>query len=132
MPFDFTTESFEKKLPAAGAHQATIADVSISEGDDASYMAITFELATGQVISDLVTITADETSPRFADVGRGIQRMQELAKATGTVLADLTDETSIMEAFIGKPVGVVIALRRRSGIKRPVIRLVQALQGGKE
>jgi len=130
--FDFTVEGYEQKLPTAGSHQAVIADIRISDGDDATYMSVTYELASGHVVNELVTIKADETSPRYADVGRGITRITELAKATSTPLDTLTDEEAIMSAFIGGGVTVVIALPKKAGIKRPTIRLVMAPVAGSE
>jgi len=126
MPFNFDPSALESKLPKPGTHNATVQDITINEGDDASWMAISIELESGHIVEKLVCIDADETSPHLTRVGEGISLMGQLSNACGIDIATLTEADAIMDAFIGKKVGVLIVIKSKAGAKSPFIKMIKA------
>ena len=120
--FDFSGKALEAKLPAAGTHQAAITDVSVSEGEDATYLKVEVELETKHTLGGFWTIDAPETSVRVADVPAGTKIVQSLAEATNTDISTLREPSDIENAFVGAAVAVVVAHRKTGGVKRATIK----------
>jgi hypothetical protein len=129
MAFNFSREALAAKLPEVGAQPAQVIDISVSSGDT-TWMKLAFKLESGQLIEIFTAIDAVETSPHLNKIGEGIAVIEQMCAATQVDISTLTDPNSILAAFMGKRVQVVVAHKTSKGAPTAVVKAVTALPAG--
>ena len=129
MPFNFDKSSFEARLPRAGQQPATINDINVYEGQDATWLKVAFRLDSGHRLEHLVAIDATPESPHLTRVGQGITLVQRLCQATGVDVGTLREPRDIERAFLGKEVNVLVALSKTAGMPQPRVKDVLPANG---
>jgi hypothetical protein len=130
MPFNFNRAALAEKIAGIGTQPAKIADLSVSESPEATWLKVAFKLESGHVLESFVAIDAAETSPHLSRVGEGIALIEQLCQATGVDIDSLTEPREIMTAFLGKRVQASIVHKTAKGAPTAVIKLISALPEG--
>jgi hypothetical protein len=124
MPFNFDKSSLEAKLPSAGRQSATVIDVNVHPGEDATWLNVLFQLDSGHQLEHLVAIDAETTSRFLNRLDEGFAFMESMCEATGADIGTLREPRDIIGAFLDKSVDVIVALRAKGEMKRPFVKAV--------
>lgn len=125
--------AFKVVLPSAGWHTAKIAQVSVSSGAEALWLAINMRLPCGYMPPALVQPLATKQNSQHARrVADGHRLMFSTAKALGVELPAKLNPDALEELFEGKDIDVKLACKARDGIDEMIIRkTAPAGTGGK-
>jgi len=126
MPFSFSNDAIESKLPAVGTHVATIADAEV-KGSDTLWLNVSFQLESGHTMEQMYVIEAPENSPYVARLGEGFTFVKAVAAAVGVDVNTLTEADAIKTAFIGKKLQLTIIRKTVKGAPAAAIRAITAM-----
>jgi hypothetical protein len=127
MTLDFSTEAWRKNLPTVGPHQATISDINFIPKDDITWMVITWTLASGAAVEELLGVDAPPDSPMLAKTANGKRRLNGLSEMH-KIKPSFKGYDDIAAAFIGTTALVVIGHKPNGAMDEPVIRGVSVLE----
>jgi hypothetical protein len=125
MTLDFSTDAWQKNLPVVGSHQATISDINFIPKEDITWMIITWVLADGGAVEELLGVDAPSDSPMLAKTASGKRRLNGLCEMH-KMKPSFKSYDDIAAAFISKAATVVIGHKPNGGMNEPVIRGVSA------
>ncbi len=99
-----------------GMYDATVADASVIDGDEALRLTVTFEILTdnGEIVSperSWLTLAAISTSKSATQIREGLRNLAKLTRAAD-VKDGMTDPNEIAEALVGSELRVKVT---RSG-----------------
>ena len=123
MTLDFSTEAWQKNLPAVGPHQ--VSDINFIQKEDITWMAITWTLADGGAVEELLGVDAPPDSPMLAKTANGKRRLNSLCEMH-KIKPSFKGYDDIAAAFIGKTATIVIGHKPSGDMDEPVIRGVSA------
>lgn len=126
MPFNLNVGSFEGNLVSPGSHPAVIADVVPTDGQE-QYLSLTFQLADcdpAKYLKAFELIGADESSPRYGEVGKGMKFAIQTVEACGGDPASIAESKDFIELMLGKKVKVMVAHARRNGVMTAIVKEV--------
>ena len=126
MPFNLSIGGYEGSLVAPGPHPATIADVVPTDGQE-QYLSLTFQLTDSDPVKYLKAfelIGADESSPRYGEVGKGMKFAIAAIEACGGDPANINESGDFIELMLGKQVKVMVAHARRNGVMTAIVKEV--------
>jgi hypothetical protein len=125
MTLDFSTDAWQKNLPAVGSHQATISDINFIPKEDITWMIVTWTLADGGAVEELLGVDAPLDSPMLAKTANGKRRLNGLCEMH-KIKPSFKGYDDIAAAFIGSAATVVIGHKPNGAMDEPVIRGVSA------
>ncbi len=125
MTLNFSKEAWQESLPSPGPHQAILTDMKFISKHDITWLVVTWKLADGAIVEELLGVDAPKASPMLAKTANGKRRIMGLCEIHG-VDPEFDTYDDIMAAFVGKPATVVVAHRHSGGMDEPVIRGVSA------
>lgn len=125
MTLDFSIEAWQENLPAVGPHQAVITDITFKPKEDITWMIITWKLADGGAVEELLGVDAPTDSPMRAKTAPGKRRINGLCDMHN-LKPTFKNYDEIVAALIGKSATVVIGYKTIGGMDEPVIRGVLA------
>ena len=129
MTLDFSTKAWQENLPAVGAHQAVISDIKFIPKDDITWMIITWSLADGGAIEELLGVDAPRNSLKRFKTGDGKRRINGLCEMHN-LNPTFNNYDDMTAAFIGKSATVIVGHNFKGGMDEPVIRGVSAPEQG--
>ena len=134
MPFNLSMGGYEGSLVAPGPHPATIADVVATDGAE-QYLSLTFRLTDSDPVKYLKAfelIGADESSPRYGEVGKGMKFAIAAIEACGGDPAKINESSDFINLMLGKEVRVMVAHARRNGVMTAIVKEVTPPAPGPE